>query len=94
VNLRLAAGPSSAAETKAAADLKAYGLWPQSVKPLIDQIIAQYVISADNDHQLSAVTSVDSWNTVMAQSVAGDTESGRLSTLIRQALGLPQRPTG
>lgn len=47
---RSAARDYSAAETKAAAQLRAYGAWPQSVKPLIEQIIAQHVISADSLH--------------------------------------------
>jgi hypothetical protein len=91
-NLRLAAAPLSATLTKEAAEFRAYGPWPQSVKPLIDQLIAQDVIMADNMHQLSAATSVDSWNALMGQGQAAGLESGRLSTLIRQALGLPQRP--
>ena len=91
-NLRLAAAPLSVVETKEASEFRAYGAWPQSVKPLIDQLIAQDVILADNMHQLSAATSVDSWNGLMAQGQAAGVESGRLSTLIRQALGLPQRP--
>ena len=84
----------SAADTTAATNLRAYGSWPQSVKPQIDQIIAQYVTEADNMHQLSAVTSVSSWSTVMSQGDAASTEGARLSTLIRQALGLPQRKAG
>jgi len=92
-NLRLAAAPLSVVETKEASEFRAYGAWPQSVKPLIDQLIAQDVILADNMHQLSAATSVDSWNGLMGQGQAAGVESGRLSTLIRQALSLPQRPT-
>jgi hypothetical protein len=87
---RSAAGALSSADTKAAAQLRAYTAWPQSVKMLIDQIIAQYVISADNDHQQSAATSWEQWNGV---SGAANNEGARLSTLIRQALGLPQRAT-
>jgi len=90
-SLRSAAGALSSADTKAATQLRAYGPWPQSVKPLIDQIIAQYVIEADNMHQLSRVTNIDSWNTVGAQGQAANVEGARLSVLIRQALGLPQR---
>ena len=40
--LRAAAEALSAANTKNAAQLWAYGPWHQSVRPLIDQIIAQY----------------------------------------------------
>jgi hypothetical protein len=90
-SLLSAAGALSSADTKAATQLRAYGPWPQSVKPLIDQIIAQYVIEADNMHQLSGVTNIDSWNTVGAQGQAANVEGARLSALIRQALGLPQR---
>ena len=90
--LRTAAATYSAAETKAANDLRSYGAWPRSVKPLIDQMVAQFVISADNEHQLSAVTNTDSWNRVQTAGEAADAEGGRISTLIRQALGLPQRP--
>jgi hypothetical protein len=90
--LRTAAATYSAAETKAATELRAYGAWPGSVKPLIDQMVAQFVISADNEHQLSAVTNTDSWNRVQTAGEAADAEGGRISTLIRQALGLPQRP--
>ena len=50
------------------------------MKPLIDQIIAQYVISADNMHQLSVLTSVNSWNSQYAQSDAASIEGARLST--------------
>jgi hypothetical protein len=82
----------SAANTKTAVELRAYGAWPESVKPLIDQIIAQLVIIADNMHQLSVVSDWSSVNTLAAQFTASNNESGRLSVLIRQALGLPQRP--
>jgi len=92
--VQTAAQALSAADTTAATKLGAYGSWPQSVKPQIDQIIAQYVIEADNMHQLSGVTSVSSWSTVMSQGDAASTEGARLSTLIRQALGLPQRKAG
>jgi hypothetical protein len=92
--LRTAAATYSAAETKAAAELRAYGAWPLSVKPLIDQVIAQFVIAADYEHQLSAVTSTASWNKVQTAGEAAAAEGARVSTLIRQALGLPQRPTG
>jgi len=67
------------------------GVWPLSVKPLIDQVITQFVISADNDHQLSAVTNTDSWNQVLARGEPAANEGARVSTLIRLALGLPQR---
>jgi len=90
-DFRAAARTFSVANTKAASELRAYGAWPQSVKPLIDQIIAQYVISADDMHQLSAATDWDSWNRAFAKSDAASVEGGRISTLIRQALGLPQR---
>lgn len=92
--LREAARKLSVADAAAAAKLRAYGSWPESVKPLIDQYIAQSVISADNTHQLSIVTNVDTWNSVFAQGDAADKEGGRLAVLIRQALGLPQRPRG
>jgi len=90
---RSASQVMSVAETKAAAQLRAYGAWPQSVKPQMDQIIAQYVIAADSLHQLSAITTWDSWTTEDAKQYAAGVEGGRLSTLIRQALGLPQRST-
>lgn len=89
--LRAAAAALSLADTKAAASLRAYSPWPSSVKPLIDGMITQYVISADNHHQLSAVTDTASWNRVMTEDKAANDEGARLSTLIRQALGLPQR---
>lgn len=90
---RSAAKAFSAAETKGAAQLRAYGAWPQSVKPLIDQIIAQYVISADSLHQLSATTSWERWGTESDRDYKAALEAARVSTLIRQALGLPQRST-
>jgi hypothetical protein len=91
--LRTATSAYSAAETRAATKLSAYNAWPQSVRPLIDQMIAQAVIHADNLHGLAAVTDMASWSAVLAQGDAASAESGRLSTLIRQALGLPQRST-
>ena len=92
-NLRSAALVSSAADTSAAAQLRAYGSWPQSVRSLIDQIINQFVVSADSDHQLSAAPDLASWNTLMTQENVATTPGEGLATLIRQALGLPQRPT-
>jgi len=92
-SFRSAAAAFSSAETKTATQLRAYGAWPKSVKPLIDQIIAQYVISADDYHQLSAATNMDSWNSIGTRGQPAIDESARLSTLIREALGLPQRST-
>jgi len=89
-SLRLAAMPLAAEEARAAAQLRAYGSWPRSVKPAIVQITAQYVIEAESDRQRSAATSVDFWNTVTVKRESGEIERGRLSTTIRQALGLPQ----
>jgi hypothetical protein len=91
--LQVAAADFSAASTKEAARLHAYGPWPPSVRLLIDQIITQKLIMAKTSHQMSAITNTDSWNKVMAQSQAADAEGGRLSGLIRAALGLPPRPT-
>ena len=88
---RSAAGALSTAETKAAVELRAYDSWPQSVRSRIQEIIAEYVTSADSLHQMSAATSWDQWNKVAAPFSVQDTEAGRLSSLIRQALGLPQR---
>jgi len=88
---RKAAGTFSAVETKTAAQLRAYGAWPHSVKPLVDQMIAQVVISADSLHQMSAATNWEKWTPEMAKWDVAGTEAARVSTLIRQALGLPQR---
>jgi len=90
---RKAAGTFSTVETKTAAQLRVYGAWPHSVKSLIDQMIAQVVISADSLHQMSAATSWEKWTPEVAQWDAAGTEAARVSTLIRQALGLPQRST-
>ena len=89
-----AARAYSAAYTKNAAELRAYGEWPQSVKPLIDQIIAQDVIAADGMHQMSAASDWVSWNGEYGQFYTANSEAGRLSAQIRQALGLPQRKAG
>ena len=74
-------GAVSAAETETAAQLRAYGAWPQSVKPLIDQITPQFVTLADNDHQLSAAKTVDQWMALKPQGDAADKECTRLSAL-------------
>jgi len=92
--VREAARKLAAADTAAAAELRGYGSWPESVKPLIDQYIAQSVISADNRHQLSIITNIDTWKSEFVLGDAADREAGRLATLIRQALGLAQRPRG
>ena len=91
--LGVAAATLASAETTAATDLRTYSAWPKSVRPLIDQIITQYMIEADHDHQLAAVTNTESWNKVMTDGQSAGNEGIRVSALIRQALGLPQRGT-
>lgn len=97
-SFRAAAGAISVANTKEVAALRAYGSWPQSVKPCIDQFIAQKVSLADIRHQMSvAAPGWDSWDAGATRSNVGTKETARLSGLIRQGLGLPPqtpRPTG
>lgn len=93
-NLRKAAGPLSAAHSSEAAALRAYRAWPQPARSLISQLIAQDVIQADLWHRLSVVADLDSWDNLQPQAQSASAESGRLSTLIRQTLGLPKVPTG
>jgi hypothetical protein len=91
-NLRAAAQAISLANTKEVVELRAYGAWPQSVKPWIDQFIAQKVSLADLHHHMSVpAPGWDSWNAGYDRSRLGSHETGRLSTLIRQGLGLPAR---
>ena len=89
----LAATALSASDTTTAAQLRAYGAWPQSVKPLMDQIIAQFVISAGCLHQMSAITGFEQWRAEADPWNVAGAEGARLSTPIRQAFGLPQRAT-
>ena len=90
-NYRAAARAVAAAHTTEVAEFRAYGEWPPSVKPWIDQMTAQKVILADIHLQMSAFTDWASWNKGDDQTNAGSEETGRLSALIRQALGLPPR---
>ena len=88
---RAAAHTFSLAHTKEAAELRAYGAWPQSVKPWIDQFIAQKVILAELHQQMSVpAPGWDSWNSGDSQTHEGSVETSRLSSLIREALGLSQ----
>lgn len=93
-SIRTAARAYSAAYTQEVADLRAYGAWPQSVKPLMDQFIAKKMILADSFLQQSAVTRWDSWNEGVHGTDTLRMETSRLSALIRQGLGLPQQPVG
>jgi hypothetical protein len=94
-SFRAAAQALSLANTREVAELRAYGAWPQSVKPWIDQFIAQKVTLADIHHQMSVpAPGWDSWNSGEGRSQVGTTETARLSALIRQGLGLPPRATG
>jgi hypothetical protein len=93
-NFRAAARAISLANTKEVADLRAYA-WPQSVKPWIDQFLAQKVLLADlHMHMSVPAPGWDSWDSGDHQSQLASEETARLSTLIRQALGLPPRATG
>jgi hypothetical protein len=94
-SFRAAAGAISLANTKEVAALRAYAAWPQSVKPSIDQFIAQKESLAGIHHQMSVPASGwDSWDSGDDRSREGTAETARLSTLIRQGLGLPPRATG
>jgi len=93
-SFRAAAGAISLANTKEVAELRAYGAWPQSVKPCIDQFIAQKVSLADIHHQMSVpAPGWESWDSLDDRSREGTAETARLSGLIRQGLGLPARPS-
>ena len=91
--LGVAADALASAETKAATDLRTYNAWPKSVRPLIDQIITQYMIEADHDNQLSAVTNTQTWKRVMTEGQSADNAGSRVSEIIRQAFGLAQTDT-
>lgn len=94
-NFRAAARDISLANTKEVAELRTYGAWPQSVKPWMDQFIAQKVILADVHHQMSVpAPGWASWDSGDERSRVGTAETARLSMLIRQGLGLPPRATG
>ena len=88
-NFRAAARAVSAAETTQVAEYRAYKQWPQSMKPWMDQLIAQKVIMASSHLQMSGATSWVSWNNGGARQDAAAREATRLSALIRQDLGLP-----
>ncbi len=89
-SFRAAAAAISVANTKEVADLRAYGAWPQPVKPCVDQFIAQKVSLAEIHRQMSVpAPGWDSWDAGDARSNDGTAETARLSGLIRQGLELP-----
>ena len=88
---RAAAGAFSRAHATEAAELRAYGGWPQSVKPSIDKFIAQKEIQAGYHLKMASAPDWAAWDKVDDQSQLGSKETARLSELIRQGLGLPPR---
>lgn len=91
-SFRAASRAFSAAHAEEAAELRAYGAWPQSVKPWIDQFIGQKKTLAGYHLQMAASTEGwPAWDKLDRQSILGGKESARFSALIRDGLGLPPR---